>query len=278
MYPLRPFLLLSFIILVTASNAQDAVRIADIAQLVRKPDLAQDAAVRSGLQAAGVDDDRVNEALAHGKNANLPIGLRTDSALAANADAVKNYNAHKVCSYADEVGTKVLVQVPVSENYHMPEDLRTREDIYLVLPESAVETALTDAQRPKPSKGPDYKRMRQAKILTPDAVYATYDLGNDSTVLTKLAEKGLSQPEIDAMVFRSHERNWPTGIDSFERRYPKLKDFKKYKAFEAAHWDDKVLLVIPTELNKRQPIGMRPHLDIYMVYAKSAVQVKAKKK
>ncbi len=278
MYPLRPFLLLSFIILVTASNAQDAVRIADIAQLVRKPDLAQDAAVRSGLQAAGVDDDRVKQAMALGKNANLPIGLRTDSALAVNADAVKNYNAHKVCSYADELGTKVLVQIPVSENYHMPEDLRTREDIYLVLPESAVETALTDAQRPKPSKGPDYKRMRQAKILSPDAVYATYDLGNDSTVLTKLAEKGLSQPEIDAMVFRSHERNWPTGIDSFERRYPKLNNFKKYKAFEAAHWDDKVLLVIPTDLNKRQPIGMRPHLDIYMVYAKSAVQVKAKKK
>ncbi len=278
MYPLRPFLLLSFIILVNASNAQDAVRIADIAQLVRKPDLAQDAAVRSGLQAAGVDDDRVKQAMALGKNANLPIGLRTDSALAVNADAVKNYNAHKVCSYADELGTKVLVQIPVSENYHMPEDLRTREDIYLVLPESAVETALTDAQRPKPSKGPDYKRMRQAKILSPDAVYATYDLGNDSTVLTKLAEKGLSQPEIDAMVFRSHERNWPTGIDSFERRYPKLNNFKKYKAFEAAHWDDKVLLVIPTDLNKRQPIGMRPHLDIYMVYAKSAVQVKAKKK
>ncbi|MCC6912014.1 MAG: hypothetical protein IT224_08315 [Flavobacteriales bacterium] len=278
MRTLRPLSIAFLSLIVHGATAQDEVRIADIAQMVRKPDLAQENSVRSGLQAAGVEDDRVQQVLSMGKASNLPLGLRTDSALAANAASVKNYNAHKVCTYADEAGTKVLVQVPVNENYHMPEDLRTSQDLYLILPESAVEMTLTDAQRPKPSKGPDWKRMRQAKILTPDAVYATYDLGNDSTVLSKLAGNGLSQPEIDAMVVRSHERNWPAGIDSFERRYPKLKEFKHYKAFEAAHWEDKVLLVIPTELNKRQPIGLRPHLDIYMVYAKSAVEVKKKRK
>ena len=57
----------------------------------------------------------------------------------------------------------------------------------------------------------------------------------------------------------------------------KAKDLKKYKAFQAAAWDDKVLLVVPVDLNKRMPLTMRPHLDIYMVYAKSAVEVKAKK-
>jgi len=30
-------------------------------------------------------------------------------------------------------------------------------------------------------------------------------------------------------------------------------------------------------VNKRQPTGMRPHMDIYMVYTKSAVEVKSKK-
>lgn len=258
-------------------SAQDAVRITDIAQLVRKPDLAQDQAVRSGMQAAGVAEERAERVLALGKATNLPSGLSTDSALAANAAAVRNYNAHKVCTYADEAGPNVLVQVPAAENYHMPEDLRSGEDIYLVLPEAALEMALTDAQRPKPSKGPDWKRMKEARITTPDGVYATYELGADSTLIAELAGHGMSQPEIDAVVFRSHERNWPEGIDSFERRYPKLKDFKKYKAYQAASWDDKVLLVIPVEMNKRQSIGMRPHLDIYMVYAKSAVEVKAKK-
>lgn len=259
------------------AHAQDAVRIMDIAQLVRKPDLAQDAAVRSGLQAAGVAPERAEQVLALGKAATLPTGLSTDSALAANAAAVRNYNAHKVCSYADGDGPKVLVQVPVAENTHMPEELRSAQDIYLVLPEGALELALTDAQRPKPSKGPDWKRMREARITTPDGVYASYDLGADSMLIAELAGSGMSQPEIDAVIFRSHERNWPEGIDSFERRYPRLKDFKKYKAYQAASWEDKVLLVIPVDQNKRQPVGLRPHLDIYMVYAKSAVEVKAKR-
>lgn len=277
MRSLRPFLISTTLTFGLSASAQDAIRITDIAQLVRKPDLAQDQAVRSGMQAAGVADDRTQQALTLGKASNLPVGLRTDSALAANAAAVRNYNAHKVCSYADEAGPQVLVQVPASENYHMPEDLRSREDIFLVLPESALETALTDAQRPKPSKGPDWKRMKEARITAPDGVYATYDLAGDSTVVKALSQRGLSQPEIDAVVFRSHERNWPEGIDSFERRFPKAKDLKRYKAFQAATWDDKVLLVIPVEMNKRMPYTMRPHLDIYMVYAKSAVEVKVKK-
>lgn len=257
--------------------AQDAVVISDIAQLVRKPDLAQDAAVRFGLQAAGVADDRAQQVLTLGKADKLPSGLRTDSALAANAAAVRNYTAHRVCTYADTDGPKVLVQVPAAENYHMPEELRSREDLYLVLPEAAVTSAVMDAQRPKPSKGPSWRRMREARITTPEGVYATYDLAADSTVLSKLADNGLSQAEIEAVIFRSHERNWPEGIDAFERRYPRLKDFKRYKAYQAATWEDKVLLVIPVEQNKRQPLGLRPHLDIYMVYAKSAVEVKAKK-
>lgn len=272
-----PALIIAALSVGSVATAQDAVRITDIAQLVRKPDLSQDQAVRSGMQAAGVAEERAQKALSLGKAINLPAGLSTDSALAANAAAVRNYSAHKVCSYADEAGAKVLVQVPASENYHMPEDLRSREDMFLVLPESALETALTDAQRPKPSKGPDWKRMKEARITTPDGVYATYDLGADSAIVKELIERGLSQPEIDAVVFRSHERNWPEGIDSFERRYPKAKDLKKYKAFQAAAWDDKVLLVVPVELNKRMPLTMRPHLDIYMVYAKSAVEVKTKK-
>lgn len=272
-----PALIIAALSVGSVATAQDAVRITDIAQLVRKPDLSQDQAVRSGMQAAGVAEERAQKALSLGKAINLPAGLSTDSALAANAAAVRNYSAHKVCSYADEAGAKVLVQVPASENYHMPEDLRSREDMFLVLPESALETALTDAQRPKPSKGPDWKRMKEARITTPDGVYATYDLGADSAIVKELIERGLSQPEIDAVVFRSHERNWPEGIDSFERRYPKAKDLKKYKAFQAAAWDDKVLLVVPVDLNKRMPLTMRPHLDIYMVYAKSAVEVKTKK-
>ena len=276
---MRKINILPALLLLTApaASAQEAVRITDIAQMVRKHDLAKDPAIRSGMQAAGMDEERMNNALDLGKAANLPVGLSTDSALAANIAAGANYKAHRICNYTDEAGPKVLVQVPVEENTHMPEDLRSDQDMYIVLPEGALGTALTDAMRPKPSPGPNWKYMPSARITTADGVYATYDLGSDIDVLTKLIGLGMSQAEIDAVVFRSHERNWPAGIDSFERRYPKLKHFRKYKAFEAAHWDDKVLLVIPYQMNKRMPIGTRPHMDIYMVYAKSAVSVKEKK-
>jgi hypothetical protein len=276
---MRTSYILPALLLLTAplASAQDAVRITDIAQMVRKPDLAKDPTLRSSMQAAGVDEERMNTALNLGKSTNLPSGLATDSALAVNSAEGANYKAHRVFNYTDEAGPKVLVKVPVDENTHMPEDLRSQQDLYIVLPEAALETALTDAMRPKPSPGPNWKNMPAAKITSADGVYATYDLGSDPDVLADLSAHGMSQAEIDAVVFRSHERNWPAGIDSFERRYPKLKHFRKYKAFEAAHWDDKVLLVIPYDLNKRMPIGTRPHMDIYMVYAKSAVEVNEKK-
>ena len=96
--------------------------------------------------------------------------------------------------------------------------------------------------------------------------------------LKALTDRGLSQAEIDAVVFRSTDRNWPDGIDSFEERQKLLPKFKKYKAFVGAKWEDKVLLIIPVEKNKKQPILMRPFVDLYFVYNASAVEVKAKKK
>ncbi|MBK9626141.1 MAG: hypothetical protein IPO56_00105 [Flavobacteriales bacterium] len=161
MRTLRPLSIAFLSLIVHGATAQDEVRIADIAQMVRKPDLAQENSVRSGLQAAGVEDDRVQQVLSMGKASNLPLGLRTDSALAANAASVKNYNAHKVCTYADEGRDQGSGTGSVNEIYHMPEDLHFPGP--LPDPESAVEMTLTDAQRPKPSRAGLEKRMRQAR-------------------------------------------------------------------------------------------------------------------
>lgn len=274
----RTLLLLSSTLVVFGCVAQDAVRITDLAQMVRKPDLAQDLSVRSGMQAAGVDNARIELALHNGKASQLPAGLSTDSALAVNAELAQNYRVHRICSYSDSTGGKVLVQVLMEENHHMPNELRSKQDLYLVFPEEALDLNLTDARRPKPSPGPNWERMKPAKILVPDGVYATYDLASDSLIMQEMVNAGLSSAEIDAVVFRCHERNWPAGIDEFNERYPKLKEFKKYKAFEVAHWEDKVLLAIPSEVNKRMPVGTRPAVDIYMVYTKNSVTVSNKVK
>lgn len=127
--------------------------------MVRKPDLAEDRAVRSGMQAAGVDNARIELALHNGKASQLPIGSSTDSALSVNAELAQNDRAHRICSYSDGTGSQVLVQVLVEENHHMPNELRSKQDLYLVFPEAAVEMNLTDARRPKASPGPNWESL-----------------------------------------------------------------------------------------------------------------------
>ncbi|MCB0811484.1 MAG: hypothetical protein KDB96_19575, partial [Flavobacteriales bacterium] len=123
------------------------------------------------------------------------------------------------------------------------------------------------------SRGPRWKTRAQVKIIKPDELYAAYNLAADSAGLSALARTGMSRAEVDAVVFRSTERNWPEGIDSFEDRYPRIGKFTKYRAYLGARWGDKVLLIIPVEKNRRMPTAMRPYVDLYFVYNASSVKI-----
>lgn len=259
-------------------QAQTNVRIVMPAALVARPDLAQDAAAQAGLQAAGVTPEGIADVLRLSEPAALPNGLRSDSARTVHAGALRNYTAYLVCDYSDDEGPMSIISVPAAFNYHMPDDLRAKNDFYLVLRAGGIEPVEASALKEPPSKGPSWQRLRPARIIRPDAVYATYDLGDDAEALAALDKQGLSKAEIEAVVFRSHERNWPDGIDSFEKRFPRLKLFRKYKAYRLARWADKVLLVIPAEANRKAPAEVRPLIDVYMVFIAEAVQVKDKKK
>ena len=170
-----------------------------------------------------------------------------------------------------------MVMVPAKENIHMPQGMRPLADFYLILPERALRTVAPPKPRPTISRGPEWRRRPKVKITKPDDLYATYDLATDSAGLQALAKSGMSRAEIDAVVFRSTERNWPDGIDSFEKRYPMLAKFSKYRAYLGARWDDKVLVIVPVAKNHRMPVLMRPFVDLYFVYASSAVEVRGKK-
>lgn len=274
---LNRYLLLPLLGLAATAFAQTSLRIIDPSALVLQPDLGNDRAAQSGMQAAGLDPHLLQKAGQLSDPANWPVGLRTDSARMANKAAIRNYTAYLICEYATDEGSLTIVSVPMMANMHMPDELRARDDLYLVLRAGGTEVVEATAMKPPASKGPAWKNLRPARILKPEDVYATYDLSDDPEALAMLEKQGLSKPEIDAVVFRSHERNWPSGIDSFDERYPKLVDFKKYKAYRLARWDDKVLLVIPAEANKKVTAAMRPVLDIYMVYNAGAVKVKEKK-
>jgi hypothetical protein len=267
--------------LLTASAmamAQGAVRITDPSAMVLQPDLANDAAAQAGMKAAGLSTTVMQEAGRLSSPAAWPIGLRSDSARLANKAAIANYAAFLVCDYATDEGPLSILSVPAAFNHHMPEALRSSADFFVVMRPAGFTAVEEAAAKEPPSKGPSWRNLRPARILKPDGVYATFDLDDTPAALEALDRQGLSQAEIQAVVFRSHERNWPEGIDSFEKRYPRLGQVKKYKAFRLARWEDKVVLVIPAELNRKAPMGMRPYLDIYMVFDASAVQVKDKKK
>jgi len=264
-------------LLAISLHAQTHVRIVSPAALVTRPDLALDPAAQAGLKAAGISAEGVADLLRLSDPRAWPAGLRSDSARSANAAALRNYNAYLVCEYADDEGAMTIISLPSSFNFHMPDDLRAKEDFYLVLRAGGIEAVDATALREPPSKGPSWQRLRPARILRPDGVFATYDLGDDADALAALDKQGLSKAEIEAVVFRSHERNWPEGIESFEKRYPKLKLFRKYKAFRLARWGDKVLVVIPAEANKKSPESIRPRIDVYMVFYHEAVKVKEKK-
>jgi hypothetical protein len=271
---LLPVLLLP---LTSALLAQSGIRIAEPGALVLRPDLAADAAAQAGMKAAGIAPESMAEIGRLSEMAHWPMALRTDSARAANKAAMRNYAAYRVCDYATDEGALTIVSIPAAFNFHMPDELRSKSDFYLVFRAGGVETVDPAVLREPPSKGPAWQRLRPAKIIRPDGVYATYNLGDDAEGLAALEKQGLSKAEIEAVVFRSHERNWPVGIDSFEKRYPKLKDFKKLKAYRLAKWEDKVLLAIPSEANRKVPEGIRPLIDVYMVFLADAVQVKEKK-
>ncbi|MCB0765398.1 MAG: hypothetical protein R2815_09480 [Flavobacteriales bacterium] len=257
-------------------SAQNDLRITDVTALSGTIDPATDKAAMAGLQAAGLPDEQVKEVMAHASPDQWPPGLRTDSARTANATAARNYVAQRVCTYLDSDRTMEVVRIPVMANIHMPDELRMPHDFHLLLPSTSVEVMQAVAQRPKPSKGPAYGSLPSARITRPDGVFATYDLSTDPAAIAALEKRGLSGPEIDAVVFRSQERNWPEGMDSFAERASRSDKFKKFKAYRAAKWDGKVLLIIPAEANKRLPQVLRPYLDIYMVFEEEAVAVAGK--
>lgn len=274
---MKQFLLLPALLLSLTGMAQTAVRIVNPQALVLRPDLATDSAAQAGMQAAGLTDEVKARAIYAGEPERWPVGLRTDSARSANAAAMQNYVAYLVCEYPTAEGALTLVFLPATGNFHMPDELRSVDDIHLVFRSGGVEVINNAGIRTAASAGPAWRNLRNAKIIKPDDIFATYDLSDDPEGLEALEKMGLSKPEVEAVIFRSHERNWPEGIALFDKRYPKLALFKKYKAYRLARWADKVLVVIPADANKKADLDVRPYLDIYMVFTATAVKVKEKK-
>jgi hypothetical protein len=255
--------------------AQRPVRILDPAALLVMENPGTDTSVMAGMLAAGLEQERMERITRLSDPAQWAPAWRSDSARAASAPALPHVVAYHICDLVIQEEQFALVHIPAIENYHMPEGIRSSEDMYMIF----MPAGLGEPPPPpkaKASRGPNWRNMPRARITRPREIYATYNIANDPYALEVLQQRGMSQAEIDAVIFRSHERNWPEGIDALEKRRTKVREFKKYKAHIAARWENKVLLVIPAELNKKLPPGLRPYMDIYMVYTGPAVAVMKK--
>lgn len=270
---MRSLLITLAISITSGLFAQQGVKIIDAKALETAPDIRKDKAAQAALATAGFSDDETATILHFGDRAQWPEGIRTQEARAENAPYIVNYAAFRLCAFQQDTSMMALLMVPAKSNEHMPEVMRPMADFYLVLPERALQKVEKPKPRPAISSGPQWKRRARVEIIKPDDLYATYDLAADSAGLKALAEAGMSRAEIDAVVFRSIERNWPDGIDNFEHRYPLLPKFNKYRAYLGARWDDKVLLIVPVAKNRRMPVTMRPFVDLYFIYAAPAVEV-----
>jgi hypothetical protein len=274
---MRHSILLGFLAPLTLA-AQQQVMIADATALNAPTALRKDRAAATALQATGLPAEQQALILDYGDPEDRPPGLREDSLRRRNEPYIQNYACFRVATFPDDSVKMTILMVPAKENIHMPEDMRPLADFYLVLPEKALSDVNTGRQRPEISRGPRWKNLAPARILLPEELYGTYDLADDSIGMAALRARGMSQAEIDAVVFRCTDRNWPDGIDSYEKRQALLPKFTKYKAFLGARWGDKVLLIVPVEKNRKLPILMRPYVDLYFVYKSSAVEVKKKKR
>ena len=275
---MRIVLLFSLCLWAVGALAQQQVKITDPTALDKGYALYKSKDGEACLKASGLTAEQQDVVLKYCDETYWPQGIRNDSARIANAPYIQNYASYRVCAFSEDSVKRAVLMVPAQANIHMPEAMRPLADFYIVVREKALEEVVATQPRPAISRGPRWKNNREAKILKPDDLYATYDLGSDTAGLAALAKRGMSQAEIDAVVFRSHERNWPDGIDSFDERYPRIADFKKYKCYVGARWDDKYLLIVPVEKNKKLPLLMRPYVDLYFIYATGAVEVKEKKK
>lgn len=257
-----------------AAPAQTAVRIVEPQAMQVAGTVRMDDAVEAALAAYGATEEQAQAIKASMHRSTWPVGLRSDSAMAVNADRITAFHALRMCSFQRDSTMMAVVKLPAAPNVEMPWDLCPEQDIYMEVPERALRNLVTARSLPATSVGPSWAHCAKVRIEHPERVYAAYDIASDSAAVEAMLRAGMSRPEIDAVAFRSIERNWPEGIDSFEKRWPALEVFKKYRAYLGARWGNKALLIVPVEENLRMPLMLRPYMDMYFVYDAEAVAVK----
>lgn len=269
---LRSPITLLLLVRLTTGWAQGEVRITDPQALEEAPAVNRVEQVEAALLRAGLSAREVGIVSKYGAHRYWPSGIASPAQRTANRPYLVNYVVFRLATFQRDTADWSVVMVPANENLHMPERLRPKGDFFLVLPSRALQGQPRPRPRPPLRDGPAWHRRKRARILQPAGLYGNYALKDDSTALQAMRQAGMDEGAIQVVAFRSKQANWPEAINSFDKRQHQLKRIAKYRTYEAARWEDKVLLIVPAKKNARMPKAMRPCFDIYFVHALDGIR------
>lgn len=267
----RLLLSLSLIAMLLASYGQPQVRFVDPPALDLRHRLGNWKEAQASMEASGLSPTQRMVIVAGSDTRLWPPAITTQPASATTQPYLRNYVLFEVFRFQQDGRERVVALMPVLDNLHMPDDMRPLGDIHLVLFSDGVE-AVASGLRPKPPiREPHWDTLPKVRVREPAGLFATYQLLQDHEARRVLAAAGMDERAISLIAYRSHEKQWPTGMSSFDSRYPRIRKLRKLRVAEVARWDDKVLLLAPAARNRHLPKAMRPLFDLYLVYSASAI-------
>lgn len=108
------------------------------------------------------------------------------------------------------------------------------------------------------------------KITDPGEIFSTYMISEEEIKFLK--EEGFSQAEIDTIQKYGTEKQWPAGMNNLTSRFANPDKIKSYHAYKLTKFNDKIIIVIPSQRNTVEEEEWAPVHDIYIVIGVGGVK------
>lgn len=240
----------------TSSSSGQRMKITDPGELYSGFDIDGNSDARNAIKNSGAGS--YNSILDHAKESGWPSGIQKLDDRLDKAEKMKEYVVYKVAEFGD----KVLLKIPASENKHMASNMQASYDFYFVIGQKGV-TPYGNA-----TSGSKYPTGTRVNINSTGGMYSTFNLETsnyNSNIRNQLGA------EYSDVITYSNEKNWPSGISTFDNRDRVRDKLNNYHAWKIAEFEDKCILRIPASENKHMPYDMQPSHDIYFVISKSNI-------
>ncbi|TXI84105.1 MAG: hypothetical protein E6Q37_09070 [Crocinitomicaceae bacterium] len=279
---MRYLLLFTLFLIPLLSDAQlrqVAAKIVNPGALYSSYDFEEDhGKLKPAIRVSGSSAD-VTRIITYSNETNWPAAMQQLDSRISNRANIQLYTVYKILHTSDYC----ILIVPAAENKHMPENMRPSQDIFFImtLDGAAFEGNIPDAHAVESydEDEEDEEGSGVTKIVAPGDLYSTFDLNNNASMRAIVVESGiLTEEQFQVIVKLAHEKNWPSGISSLEKRIAVAEKMKEYTAYYIMHFgenEEYVLVWIPIDENVHMPVAMRPtdQEGFYFVLKSTAVEI-----